>query len=110
MGMQCAPEQEFRHRDKLPWRDAALKRRSSTTNKGPLLSSRHRPPARFRTLRIPLPECTSRNSSPACRPRGLRRSRKRGKEEFFSLGLAPGYSEMSIHLPDEKNSFRLLHL
>src|SRR5256885_620165 len=39
METQCAPEQEFRHRDKLPWRDAALKRRSSTTNKGPLLSS-----------------------------------------------------------------------
>src|SRR5438045_7645224 len=88
METRCVREQEFHRRDKLPWRDAALRRRSSKTNKGPLLSSRHRPPARFRTLRIPLPECTSRNSPPAFRPRGLRRSRKRGKGGSFSFRVS----------------------
>src|SRR5205807_311885 len=110
METRCAMEQEFRRRDKLPSRDAASKRRLSTTNKGPLLSSQRRPPARLRTLRTPFRECTSRNPSPACRPHGLRRSRKRGKAGSFSFRSAPTHSKMFIHLPNEKNSFHLLHL
>src|SRR5438477_9100995 len=103
-------EREFRPRDKLPSRDGASTRRWSTTNKGPLLSFRRKPPLRPRMLRTPVPGCTSRNLLRACRPRGLRRSQKRGKAGFFSFHLAPAQSKMSIYFQNEKNTFRLLHL
>src|SRR5207244_7641556 len=84
METRCATEQGSRRPDKHPSRDATSKRPSSTTNKAPLPSFRHTPRARLRTLHTPSPGCTSPSSSRACRLRGLRRSQKRGKAEFFS--------------------------
>src|SRR6266404_6482497 len=82
--MRCATEPESHRPDKRPSRDAASTRRSSTTNRAPLLWSRRKRPARLQMLRILSRGYTTRNSSRADQPRALRRPRKLSITEFFS--------------------------
>jgi len=95
METQCAMEREFRRRGKLPWRDAASRRRSSTTNKGPLLSSRVGSQLGFERFALLSEDVPARMIArmPASRTSSFTKTRESGT---FSFRSAPAHSEMSI--------------